>query len=140
MVKNKLFALVLMACSSVAFATDVNFIFAFQGKEIGVDQSGDLVCTAGCAESDDGVRFQGDAMDFTFEVWYVAGPTVIGRTDGGVACPAGGWYAIDTYSLVVKKLPLSCEDISDRVFTSTDHRIEFKVTQGGRQSTYVFQD
>lgn len=140
MVKNKLFALALMAISSVATAADVNFLFSIQGKEIGVSQEGDVVCTSGCAMGDNAIRFQGDTMDFTFEVWYVAGPTVIGRTDGGVACPAGGWYAIDTYSLVVRKLPLGCEEITNRVFTAEDHKIIFKTTQASGVHTQVFQE
>lgn len=136
--KYILFAMALFTSFAQA---DENFLFAMQGKEISVNQDGVVLCTSGCSKEDKSVTMSGDRMDFTYEVWYVAGPTVFGRTDGGVACPSGSWYAVDTYGLRVQELKLpTCEAVTNTKMVATGDKIEYTIEQGKTKSKFVFSE
>lgn len=131
-------AVVTLAFSKTAGATDD--LFAIQGKIIGVNATGQVICTYGCSENNEPVVFDGDKVDFTFNVWYVAGPTVFGRTDGGVSCPSGYWYAIDTYTHHVQELKLPTCDAVETKMVATGDSIEFDLLQKSKTSRYIFTD
>lgn len=133
-----LFAVAILTFNAQA---DENFMFALQGKEISVNQDGVVLCTSGCSEEEKSIPMSGDRVDFTFDVWYVAGPTVFGRVDGGVACPSGLWYAIDTYGLRVQALKLpTCNAVTDTKMVATGGKIEYTIVQGNAKSRYVFTE
>ena len=124
-----------------AVYADESFLFALQGKEISVNQDGVVSCTSGCSIDETSVAMSGDRVDLTYAVWYVAGPTVFGRTDGGVACPSGSWYAIDTYGLRVQELKLpTCEAVTNTKMVASGDKIEYTIEQGKNKSRYVFTE
>lgn len=135
------YLLFVMAILSFTAHADENFLFAIQGKEISVNQDGAVLCTSGCSTEDKSVAMKGDRVDFTFDVWYAAGPTVFGRTDGGVACPSGSWYAIDTYGLRVQELKLpTCNAVTNTKMVASGGKIEYTIVQGNTSSRYVFTE
>lgn len=135
------YLLFVMTLLTTAVYADENGLFSVHGKDFAVRDDGVVVCTAGCSNDDSPVELHGDRADYTFTIWYMAGPTVFGRNDGGVACPSGSWLAIDTYGLRVVELKLpSCDAVIDTKIIASGGKIEYQIVQENKTSRFVFTE